>query len=123
MARRDRTDLTPASALSVILATMVGIAGALLAVHWMSCSQAEGVAMCSAVITPLKTGRWAWVTRLQAYVRAACLRTELGWEESALDQMEEVQRQLPEEIRHQRARIGARRVQLIEAESSARGQA
>jgi hypothetical protein len=45
MARRDRHDLKPATALSVMLAVLIAIAAAMLLVHWMACSQARELRM------------------------------------------------------------------------------
>jgi hypothetical protein len=126
MARRDHHDQRapdPQNIGSLVLALAIAILGTLALVHWMGCSQEAGTALCSAIITPLRTGRWAWLTRLQARVRAACLRTELDWEESALDNMQAALEQLPDDIRHQRAKIGERRIQLMDAETLSRGQA
>jgi hypothetical protein len=53
MARRDRTDMTPAAAMSgvfgVLLAVLIAIGCTLLLVHWLACSQAAGVALCIAL--------------------------------------------------------------------------
>jgi len=67
MARRDRTDLTPASALGVLAAVLIGIFGALLWVHWMACSQAEGAALCLTVSSLHVRGPWwrRWLRRAQ----------------------------------------------------------
>lgn len=126
MSRRDQHDqqpLDPQHVASTLLAVVIAILVTLALVHWMGCSQADGASLCSAVITPLRTGRWAWLSRLIATLRAAGLRKELEWQESALDNMEAVARDLPEEIRHQRSRVDALRIQQIDAATAARGDA
>lgn len=69
MARRDRTDMRPASAISVLLAVLIGILGALLWVHWLACSQASGAALClTATSLPVRGTRWRrTVRRLQIW--------------------------------------------------------
>ena len=127
MSRRDQHDqrpLDPQHVASTLLAVVLAILGTLALLHWMGCSQEAGTALCmSAVITPLRTGRWAWLSRLIATLRAAGLRRELEWQESALDNMEAVSRALPDEIKFQRARVDALRIQQIDAANTARGDA
>ncbi len=58
MARRDRTDLKPSSALSILLAVLIGVFGALMWVHWMACSQSADVAACMFVSALPARGSW-----------------------------------------------------------------
>lgn len=64
MARRDRTDMTPGAALGVILAVLIGVAGAMLFVHWMACSQADGAALCSIITATALPVRGPWWRRV-----------------------------------------------------------
>lgn len=127
MSRRDQHDqrpLDPQHVASTLLAVAIAILGTLALVHWMGCSQEAGTALCmSAVITPLRTRRWAWLSRLIASMRAAGLRRELAWQESALDNLERVQAQLPSEIKRQRLLVDCLRIQQIDAQNEARGDA
>lgn len=67
MARRDRTDMKPANAIGVLAAVLIGIFGALLWVHWFSCSQTADAAMCITVSALPMRGPWwrRWLRRAQ----------------------------------------------------------
>ena len=88
-----------------------GALGALLLVHWMTCSQ-EAAVCAGAVITPTCTG-WRW--RVLERMRAACLRVELYWQEAALEEMTLVHALLPDEIQQQRTLVDSLRDRLAVA--------
>lgn len=99
------------AAAGFVLALVLAIVGALLLVHWMTCSQ-EAAVCAGAVITPTCTG-WRW--RVLERMRAACLRVELYWQEDALEEMTLVHALLPDEIAQQRTLVDNLRDRLAVA--------
>ncbi len=117
---RSRVNLEAVA--GVLLGCVIGVLGAAALMHWMaSCWEAGPGAMCTLLAT--QSPRWPALGRLVARVRAACLRKELQWEESALDHMQAAEAALPREITHQQRRIDQLRVAAMLAEAQARGEA
>lgn len=107
---------------SFILACTLAVLFTVAIIHWMAtCWDAGPYGMCTLLAT--QHTRWPWLGRLWASVRAACLRKELEWQESALDNMLEAEAELPQDIRNQRRRLDTLRVDLAVAEATARGDA
>lgn len=105
-----------------LLAVLIAVSLSLAVIHWMaSCWDAGPQALCGLMAT--RRVRWGWLNRLAATARAVCLRKELEWAESALDNMEAVHQALPHEIQHQRRRVEALRADAIMAANTARGEA
>jgi len=119
---RHRGSVDAQAVLGYLLAVVIAILATLALVHWMACSQAESVALCGMLVTPLRTSRWPWARRLAYWLRAAVEREALRREEGALDNMEAVLQSLPDEIRLQRIRIDVLRIRLIDTEAVARGE-
>lgn len=123
---RHKMPLRTETALGVLLAVVIGALLAIATVNWMLCSQAEGAALCALLATPLRGNPTQWARRLgrraAGLVRVLAQRILLRWEETALDNMAAVEASLPVEIQLQRARVGAKRIQLMEAQAIARGE-
>ena len=90
-------------ALGYLLVLVISILSTLALIHWMSCSQEAGTALCMAMaVTPTRTG---WLARawdaLKLWRLRAALRNELG----ALESMEQAAEDLPELIEYQKRRV------------------
>jgi hypothetical protein len=112
------------AAAGYVLAVTLAILATLLLIHWAECGQATGTALCTGpLLVRMSHGRWRWLDRIACALRGLCVRTQLAWEESALDSMTEAHAMLPDEIRRQRALVESLRIEAVVLANAARGEA
>ena len=98
------------AALGYVLGVVIAILATLALVHWMSCSQEAGTALCMAMaVTPT---RRSWPQRIGDWLYERYLRVDLRDERAALCNMEQSLADLPDLIEEQQQRIDYLREQL-----------
>lgn len=99
--------------LGVLLVLVISILSTLALVHWMSCSQEPGTALCMAMaVTPTRTG---WLARAWTWLQVQRLRLALRNEREALAAMQEVADEMPTMLTLQRHRVDYWRSRLSQA--------
>jgi hypothetical protein len=101
------------SILGAVLALVIGILGTLALIHWMSCSQEAGTALCMAMaVTPTRSH---WLARTWTWLQVLRLRLALRNEREALAAMQEVADEMPLMLSLQRNRVDYWRSRLSQA--------
>lgn len=112
------------AALGFVLVLVLGIVGALLAVHYLTPCEA-GHLCAGAVVTRTRSGPGAWLARQWFCLRAACrawyLQTLVNAAEDDVADMEAQLKQLPRQISHYQMHLDALRLRQVSAEIDARG--
>lgn len=116
-ARVHRT--ADSAALGFVLVLVIGIVGALLAVHFLTPCEAGQLCM-GAIVTRTRTGPGAWLMRQWCRVRAAYLQTLVQAAEDDVAHMEAQLEWLPHQISHSRLYLDALRAEADSAALDAR---